>query len=82
MNLFLCQKLGGLQGGEGGETERVSSRIEFQTPEEVYWFQEKMVAQPRALTKITAFTLGALFARASQVYSAVIRPATIYKSTV
>lgn len=44
--------------------------------------QEKMVTQTQALTKISASTWEASFTRARQVYSAVIRPAIIYGSTV
>src|SRR6266536_2863933 len=38
----------------------------------------KMERQMAALTRVTAFTWGATFARARQVYSAIIRPVMIY----
>ena len=44
--------------------------------------QEKMVKQSMALTKISTSTWGATFAKARQVYSAVVRPAMTYGSTV
>ena len=44
--------------------------------------QEKIVKQSMALTKISTSTWGATFAKARQVYSAVVRPAMTYGSTV
>ena len=44
--------------------------------------QEKMVKQSMALTKISTSTWGASFARARQVYTAVVRPAMTYGSIV
>ena len=44
--------------------------------------QEKMVKQSMALAKISTSTWGATFAKARQVYSAVVRPAMTYGSTV
>lgn len=44
--------------------------------------QAKMTTQTQALTKLTAPTWGATFMRARHVYSAVVRPAINYGSTV
>lgn len=44
--------------------------------------QERMMKQTCALTKVTASTWGATFARARQVYSAVVRPAMTYVSAM
>ena len=44
--------------------------------------QEKMVKESMALTKISTSTWDATFAKARQIYSAVVRPAMIYGSTV
>ena len=44
--------------------------------------QEKMTSQSLALTKISTSTWGASFAKARQVYTAVVRPAMTYGSTV
>lgn len=44
--------------------------------------QERMIKQSMAPTKISASTWGAFFARARQVYTAVVRPAITYESTV
>lgn len=44
--------------------------------------QAKMTTQTQALTKLTASTWGATFMRARQVYSAMVRPAITYGSTV
>ena len=44
--------------------------------------QEKMTSQSLALTKISASTWGASFAKARQVYTSVVRPAMTYGSAV
>ena len=44
--------------------------------------QEKMTKQSRALTKISTSTWGATFLKARQVYTAVVRPAMTYGSTI
>ena len=44
--------------------------------------QENMTKQSLALSKITSSTWGATFARARRVYTAVVRPAMTYESTV
>lgn len=44
--------------------------------------QRKMVSQSMALTKITTSTWGASFSKARQVYTAVVRPAMTYGSSV
>ena len=44
--------------------------------------QEKMTKQTLALTKLSTSTWGATFVRARQIYTAVVRPAITYGSTV
>lgn len=44
--------------------------------------QIKMTKQSLALSKIAAFTWGAILFKARHVYSAVVRPAMLYGSTV
>lgn len=71
----------------GGETKVPKTDIRvlgIQIDTKLKWgphvkkIQEKMVTQTRALTKLTASTWGATFAKARQVYCAVIRPAITY----
>ena len=44
--------------------------------------QEKLTKQSRALTKISTSTWGATFPKARQIYTAVVRPAITYGSTI
>ena len=44
--------------------------------------QEKLTKQSKALTKISTSTWGATFPKARQVYTAVVRPAMTYGSTI
>lgn len=73
--------------------ETIASKTDIRVPDvqidtKLRWgphikkIQGKMVTQTHAPTKIAASTWGASFTRARQVYSAVVRPAITYRSTV